>query len=70
MVILSSGFIGEASEALLAPVASAKINMSAKDTSYYISIGHYANCIQPEWGMLYLMKSSWAYAPGVENEYK
>lgn len=29
----------------------------------------YADCIQDKWGMLYVLMSSWGYAPGVENEY-
>ena len=69
MVILASGFIGESSEAQLDPASSAKITMSGKDYSYSVSVGQYANCIKEQWGMFYLLTSSWAYAPGVENEY-
>src|SRR5574344_2425150 len=68
-VVLASGFVGEANEALLSPTPSGKITMSGKDYTFYVTIAQYANCIQDEWGMLFLQMSSWAYAPGVENEY-
>ena len=68
-VILASGFVGETSEALLSPTPSGKITMSGKDYTFYVTIAQYANCIQNEWGMFFLQMSSWAYAPGVENEY-
>ena len=68
-VVLASGFVGEASEALLTPLQSDKITMSGKDYTYSVYISQYANCIQNGWGMLFLQMSSWAYAPGVENEY-
>ena len=68
-LILASGFVGEASEALLAPASSAKITMSGKDYTVTTSIGQYANCIKEQWGMFYLLMSSWSYMPGVENEY-
>ena len=68
-VVLASGFVGEASEALLSPTPSGKITMSGKDYTFYVTIAQYANCIQNEWGMLFLQMSTWAYAPGVENEY-
>lgn len=68
-VVLASGFVGEASEALLTPLQSGKITMSGKDYTYSVYISQYANCIQNGWGMFFLQMSSWAYAPGVENEY-
>lgn len=68
-LILASGFVGEACEALLAPASSAKITMSGKDYTVTTSIGQYANCIKERWGMFYLLMSSWSYMPGVENEY-
>ena len=68
-VILASGFVGEATEALLSPIPSDKITMSGKDYTYSVYISQYANCIQNGWGMFFLQMSSWAYAPGVENEY-
>ena len=68
-LILASGFVGEASEALLAPASSAKITMSGKDYTVTTTIGQYANCIKEQWGMFYLLMSSWSYMPGVENEY-
>ena len=68
-VVLTSGFVGETSEAQLSPTPSGKITMSGKDYTFYVTIAQYANCIQDEWGMLFLQMSSWAYAPGVENEY-
>ena len=68
-VILASGFVGETSEALLTPLQSDKITMSGKDYTYSVYISQYANCIQNGWGMLFLQMSTWAYAPGVENEY-
>ena len=68
-VILASGFVGDASEALLFPTPSGKITISGKDYTYSVYISQYANCIQDRWGMLFLQMSSWAYAPGVENEY-
>lgn len=68
-LILASGFVGEASDALLASTSSSKITMSGKDYTVSASVGQYANCIKEEWGMLYLLMSSWSYMPGVENEY-
>ena len=68
-VVLASGFVGEASEALLTPLQSDKITMSGKDYTYSVYISQYANCIQNEWGMFFLLMSSWSYMPGVENEY-
>ena len=68
-VVLASGFVGETSEALLSPTPSGKITMSGKDYTYSVYISQYANCIQNGWGMLFLQMSTWAYAPGVENEY-
>ena len=68
-VVLASGFVGEASEAQLSPTPSGKITMSGKDYTYSVYISQYANCIQNGWGMFFLQMSSWAYAPGVENEY-
>ena len=68
-VVLASGFVGEASEAQLSPTPSGKITMSGKDYTFYATIAQYANCIQDRWGMFFLQMSSWAYAPGVENEY-
>ena len=68
-VVLASGFVGEATEALLTPLQSDKITMSGKDYTFYATIAQYANCIQDRWGMFFLQMSSWAYAPGVENEY-
>ena len=68
-VVLASGFVGEASEALLTPLLSDKITISGKDYTYSVYISQYANCIQNGWGMFFLQMSSWAYAPGVENEY-
>ena len=68
-LILASGFVGEASDALLASASSSKITMSGKDYTVSASVGQYANCIKEEWGMLYLLMSSWSYMPGVENEY-
>lgn len=68
-VILASGFVGEASEALLSTIPSGKITISRKDYNYSATIAQYANCIQNGWGMFFLQMSSWAYAPGVENEY-
>ena len=68
-VVLASGFVGEASEALLTPLQSDKITMSGKDYTYSVYISQYANCIQNGWGMFFLQMSFWAYAPGVENEY-
>ena len=68
-VILASGFVGETSEAQLSPTPSGKITMSGKDYTYSVYISQYANCIQNGWGMLFLQMSTWAYAPGVENEY-
>ena len=68
-VVLASGFVGETSEALLTPLQSDKITMSGKDYTYSVYISQYANCIQNGWGMLFLQMSTWAYAPGVENEY-
>ena len=44
--------------------------MSGKDYTYSVYISQYANCIQNGWGMFFLQMSSWAYAPGVENEYR
>ena len=67
--VLESGFVGEASDALLTPLQSDKITMSGKDYTFYATIAPYANCIQDEWGMFFLQMSSWAYAPDVENEY-
>ena len=43
--------------------------MSGKDYTVSASVGQYANCIKEEWGMFYLLMSSWSYMPGVENEY-
>ena len=43
--------------------------MSGKDYTYSVYISQYANCIQNGWGMFFLQMSTWAYAPGVENEY-
>ena len=68
-VVLASGFVGEATEALLTPLQSDKITMSGKDYTYSVYISQYANCIQNGWGMFFLQMSTWAYAPGVENEY-
>ena len=68
-VVLASGFVGETSEAQLSPTPSGKITMSGKDYTYSVYISQYANCIQNGWGMFFLQMSSWAYAPGVENEY-
>ena len=68
-VILASGFVREACEALLSPMPSGKITMSGMDYTYSVSIAQYANCIQDRWGMFFLQMTSWAYAPGVENEY-
>ena len=68
-VVLESGFVGEASEALLSTIPSGKITISRKDYNYSATIAQYANCIQDRWGMFFLQMSSWAYAPGVENEY-
>ena len=68
-VVLASGFVGETSEALLSPMPSGKITISGKDYTYSVYISQYANCIQNGWGMLFLQMSTWAYAPGVENEY-
>ena len=68
-VVLASGFVGEANEALLSPLPSGKITMSGKDYNYSATIANYANCIQDGWGMLFLQMYSMAYAPGVENEY-
>lgn len=45
------------------------MNMQGKDYTFSASIGQYANCINEEWGMLYLLMSIWSYAPGEENEY-
>ena len=61
--------MGEATEALLTPLQSDKITISGKDFTFYATIAQYANCIQDRWGMFFLQMSSWAYAPGVENEY-
>ena len=66
-IILASGFVSDANESQLSPVSSSKITMSAKDYNY--SIAEYADCIQDGWRMLYVLMSSWGYAPGVENEY-
>ena len=68
-VVLESGFVGEASDALLTPLQSDKITMSGKDYTFYVTIAQYANYIQDRWGMFFLQMSSLAYAPGVENEY-
>ena len=68
-VVLASGFVGEANEAQLSPTPSGKITISGKDYTFYATIAQYANCIQDRWGMFFLQMSSWAYAPGVENEY-
>ena len=68
-VVLASGFVGEANEAQLSPTPSGKITMSGKDYTYSVYISQYANCIQDRWGMFFLQMSTWAYAPGVENEY-
>ncbi len=68
-VVLASRFVGETSEALLSPTPSGKITISGKDYNYSATIAQYANCIQDRWGMFFLQLSSWAYAPGVENEY-
>ena len=48
-VVLASGFVGEASEALLSPTPSGKITMSGKDYTSYATIAQYANCIQDRW---------------------
>ena len=61
--------MGETSEAQLSTTPSGKITMSGKDYTYSVYISQYANCIQNGWGMFFLQMSSWAYAPGVENEY-
>ena len=68
-IILASGFVSDANESQLSPVSSSKITMSAKDYNYSASIAEYADCIQDGWRMLYVLMSSWGYAPGVENEY-
>lgn len=68
-LILASGFVAEACEAQLTPTPSNKITISGKDYTYSVLISQYANFIQDEWGMFFLQMSSWAYAPGVENEY-
>ena len=68
-VVLASGFVGDASEALLSPTPSGKITISGKDYTYSAYISQYANCIQDRWGMFFLQMSSWTYAPSVENEY-
>jgi len=68
-VILASGFVGESTESLLAPVKSAPISMKSTDYSAYISISRYANVIQDDWGMFYLLMSGWSFLPGVTNEY-
>ncbi len=68
-IILASGFESDANESLLSPASSSKITMSAKDYNYPASIAEYVDCIQDGWRMLYVLMSSWGYAPGVENEY-
>ena len=68
-IILASGFVSDANESLLSPASNSKITMSAKDYNYPASIADYADCIQDGWRMLYVLMSSWGYAPGVENEY-
>lgn len=45
-VVLASGFVGDASEALLSPTPSGKITISGKDYTFYATIAQYANCIQ------------------------
>ena len=61
--------MSDANESLLSPASSSKNTISAKDYNYPTSIADYADYIQDEWGMLYVLMSSWGYAPGVENEY-